>query len=555
MRSRAWLASLAVVLVAVAMRTLPLWHSPLPFNPDGIHQARWAAATLRNGSLPLARLATDDLLFPPLLAVVGRILGVQPMLVAQPVTAIVGAVPCLLGIAVTRRVARQWGWARRRAVAAAILAGALLAVEGLYLHRSMATDEQIVGMLFVPLTAVIVARAYATGRQAWAVPVAVLLVAFGPLHNLDAVVIGLTLTIVTALVVTRARIRRAAPLVGVTGAYWLYIAGYHLSVARFTPAGINQQTRLTARPGLLLAWVIFVAGVAVWLVNARQRTQRLLLGSGFALLFALVAVNAVVPVFPGTPSTHPVVLAGLLPLGLPVALAIWILPALDQAGPERLAIGGLLAAPFVLLGMAVTASLTPQYLNTAYRTTTFLHFPVLVLAALGTIALTGRLASDAVDRSHIRRGLRGGVVVVVLVAAAASVPIAFGGLSILNYKGVTTPAELEASQFAAAHARGSWTSDNHLVRIQPRTGSNGTEAPVYEWLRGGNRPPERFVLAQQSWTTTGAQFYPAPPETLSDAAYSEWRRTNNVVYVSGSGDRIVGVVPDGDTGKANGRSS
>lgn len=52
------------------------------------------------------------------------------------------------------------------------------------------------------------------------------------------------------------------------------------------------------------------------------------------------------------------------------------------------------------------------------------------------------------------------------------------------------------------------------------------------------------MIAEDSWTTVGAQLYPAPPERLSDQAYADWQAQNDLVYVSGEGDdRLVIVAP------------
>ncbi|MEF8831685.1 MAG: hypothetical protein V5A23_09150 [Halobacteriales archaeon] len=372
-----WLAGLSALFLALAMRTLPLWQSPLPFNPDGIHAARLASAALADGGFPLARMATDDLLFPPLLATVGSVLGVAPMRLGQPLSAVVGALPGLVGLAVARRLAVRLGWRSRRAFAAAVLAGTLLAVEGLYLHRSMPTDEQTVGLLFVPLAVIAVARAHVTGRRAWLAAAMSLLVAVAPLHNLDGTVLALALTVGAALAVDRGTVRDALPVLVLAGGFWLYLGGYHLLVERATAAEIIQQTRVTDVPGLVLAWLILVAFAGARFRAFRPRTQRLLAGGVFAVLFGVLGLNAVVTLFPGTPATDPLLLVGLLPLSVLVAMAVVAAPRALRTPPAGPGLAALLAGPFVLIGVSLTAGMTPEYLATAYRTSTFLHFPML----------------------------------------------------------------------------------------------------------------------------------------------------------------------------------
>lgn len=150
-RRRLALSLAAVVAIAVALRAGPLWQSPLPFNPDGIIHAAHAQTTVATGELPLATLATDDLVFTAFLATVAQVLDVPPMLVAQPVIAVVGALPVLVAAAIARRIVRRVGWSPSRAAFVAVLAAGLLAIEGVNLHRTMPVDEQTLGLLFVPL--------------------------------------------------------------------------------------------------------------------------------------------------------------------------------------------------------------------------------------------------------------------------------------------------------------------------------------------------------------------------------------------------------------------
>jgi hypothetical protein len=133
---------------------------------------------------------------------------------------------------------------------------------------------------------------------------------------------------------------------------------------------------------------------------------------------------------------------------------------------------------------------------------------------------------------------------------------------------VTTPAELSAAGFAATHANGSWAGDDHVVRIAPyhadhrdrdgdggrgndgdRAGdgdpdfTRGARAPVYRWLHDDGAPPACLTVGQRSWTTTGAQFYPAPPVRLDRARYDRTLATRNVVYATTGRDPIVATVP------------
>jgi hypothetical protein len=540
-RSRFLQATLLVFLVAVALRCLPLLSSPYPFNPDGVLYAGDARRTLAAGELPLARLQPDALSFTAWVALVSDVLGVRPLVVAQPTIAVVGAMPVVLAVAVARRLGGRLGLGPARARRGALLAGTLLAVEGLYLHRSMPVEDQTLGLMLVPLVVVTVARGYAGDGRWYAVGV-VALVSLPPLHNLDSVVAAAALTLLAAVLLVRDRSAGAAGVAALAAATWGYTLGYMELVAATTPAEILQAERLASVPGLVLAWLVLTSVALVAWQRFSARRRRLAGLAVGTLWFAILLLNAIVPVFPGTPATPPLLFALLAPLGVVLAVASVGGGAVTDRGPDGLAVAALFAAPALFVGLSLTAALTPEYVNTVYRASTFLHFPVVVLAGLGVYCWRPGAASWPSPNG------RTVLAVVLVVCAAASIPVAVSGLELLPYKGVTTPAELSASGFAAERTE-TWAGDDHLVRIQGyhEGDANGSRTATYRWLRGGT-VPDCAVLSQRSWTTTGAQFYPAPPERLGATAYERTLAQRSVVYATTGPDPIVLSVPaDGTT--------
>jgi hypothetical protein len=574
--ARFGLAVVLVVGIGVALRSLPLFASPLPFNPDGVLAAGWARSTIDTGSLPLASIAVDDLSFTAFLAILSEVTGVRPLFISQPAIAVVGTLPGLLAVAVGRRLGLARGFDRGTARRAGLFGGLLLAVEGLYLHRSMPVEDQTLGLFVVPLGLLAVYRGYRRRSGAWYVAGGLLLASVPPLHNLDTAIaaLGLVLLVVVAGATSS---RRATPLaVGAVG-FAVIAVGYNLAAAALTPAEITQSARLLDFPGLFVAWIVLMGLVLAWIVRGGSRRQRVLvlgvLGSWFLLLLA----NAVRSVFPGTPSTPPLLTSGLLPLLLPVTLAAWVAPDWREPEADGPVLWALFGGVVALVGFSLTAALTPEFVTTVYRTQTFLHFPIMASAGVGAVFLVRKLTrgrllegpasvgsesrsptrSNAAGRDPSGTGRAGttarrlvtvAVLVLIVASVVASIPIALGGLEVLPYKGVTTPAELSAAGFAATHADGSWAGDDHVVRIAPYHGSHhevtaGSRGPVYRWLHDGGEPPRCLTMSQRSWTTTGAQFYPAPPAKLDRTRYARTLTRRHVVYATTSADPVVATLP------------
>jgi hypothetical protein len=397
----------------------------------------------------------------------------------------------------------------------------------------------------VPLAVLALYRAYRTDRPAWWLTGGALLAVLPPLHNLDAMVAALALTTLCALVAVRGRLDRpAAKLLAVTGGFWLVYPVYHLLVERYTAARIIQQTRFTDVPGLFLAWFVLGGLVVAWSTRTRPRSQRVVGWSVFGGMFGLVAVNAWQAVFPGMPRTPPVVLLLLLPLALPAALAAWRLPDLRSARSDGPALVALVASPVVIVGVSLTAALTPTYLGTAYRTSLFLHVPVAVPVGLGTVAVLRRRPLVG------RQSLQVGMVALVVIAAAVSVPLSFGGLAPFNEREITPPGERAAAEFTTAHVDGAWAADDHTRRLAAAVGGNTSVRldPVYAWLVDDRGPPACPTLVERSWVTRGTQFLTTQPVVLPGEAYRSWRATSTVVYDGGDQrDRIHLGFPPGNS--------
>lgn len=546
------LALLAVVTVGIALRSIPLWHSPLPFNPDGIIHARNAELAVETGHVPLSMdgVFTDDLGFASFLAVLQLLTGVQSLHIGQPVIAVIGTMPAILAAVLARRVGLGLDWSPGTARVAGLIAGTLLATEGVYLYRSAPVDEQTPGLFLLPLAITAVVYGLWTDDRRWLLAALPLLVYLPPLHNLESVLVGLSLIALFGLAAVRLDKRRKTLLaVGVvTVGYWGYLVAYTLGVTAFTSTAPHQFDRLTNAPGLLVAWTIVAVFGILWSQRLGSRTQRAVLLAPFMALFALMSINTIVPIFPGLPQTRLAFLIPTLALFIPVFIACWGYPLLARPGLNHAMLVTLIAGPLILIGFAVSAELSPVYFATGTRTHWFLHLPIMILAGATTAYLFKA-------HLHTRRTLQMVFIGVLVLSVSLSIPIAFAELSIYSYQGITTPGEFAASTFAHEHAPETWASDDHLVRISryhPPNGS-GTVAPVYAWTQNVSVPPPAcHVVTKESWTTVGAQFYPRPPATISPDRLNGLDTVSHRVYHGGGSDSIRTFLPTSQAGESCG---
>jgi len=559
---RCGFALLTVLALAAALRFVPLYWSPHPATLDGFGYAWYATEALSTGAYPLSAFRVDSFVFSGLLAALGGVLGVSPLGLTQPVASLVGTAGLLAAVVVARRVLADYGWPRRRRALAVLLAGALLAVDGIYLRRTMVADEEVLAYVLLPLLVLALHRWLAGGGRRWLALALVPLVAFPVLHVLSTLVAGLS---VLALLVAHAARRPTRRTLlfggGLVAAFWLYV-GIYYSLAQSSPLLVPYVDRVTAYPGVFLAWVIVLALGAAWFQVASSRARTLSILGPLATFYAVAVANAVVAVFPSTAKTPTALLAPILALTLLAAFAGIGAGTLSTRRPAGAMVVALLLGPLAIVGFSLTASLTPEYFGTVTRAQTFLHPPAAIVAG---VALA-RLAAGGTDRSSSVAGrpsivadraaaavrsrrpaagtlLRGALVVVVVLATVGSLPLAYLTLDTASYPSTTLDSEHRAVGFLADHWAGPWATDHSLSRVAVLWfRDDPSVSAAARWLRGGD-PPGCPTLSQRSWTTTGAHLFPGGPGTVSPAAYDRWTTRGAVIYANTGRDPVTIVRP------------
>jgi len=512
----------AVFAVGVAARLIPLGRSPLPYNTDGFVFASGAERALAADAVALTgptAPAADQYLFVSLAAVVSELTGVAPLYVLQGLVACLGVVPALVAVAYVRPLLSDLPRASRRGAAAFVGVG--LALDGPYLFRTMSVNGEVLGLAVLFPFALALHRAVQTERPAWIAATVALAATLPVVHNLTALVAGLVATVLVALSLARRPTARrvAAGAVGVAG-FWALTVGYYELVA------LPKAGAVTASLGLFVAWIVVVVALARWIDTATPTVQRVVPLAPFAAGAAVFALNAVAPVFPGTATSSPRLLALAGPLVCLLGLAALGAPRL--ATRRGLAVFAVVVAPLAAVGFAFTGGSTPLYQDLALRASTFLHPGALVAVSVALAVLRRR-----------RPALGRFAVAVAVVALVASAALPFAGLGTIPFEPVTEPAEFDAVTVADDRAPDGWATDAHLALVADNYRSSGaTAAPVAAWLRGDTGPPDCPTLARDSWTTVGAPTA-VEPHRISRQRYEEWLMNGSVVYASGGADGLA----------------
>jgi hypothetical protein len=531
---RRTLKVIAIVLVWAGLARGAILHwSPYPATLDGFFHLRSLELLSASGTIPTP-IDWDRVVMTAFLGSVREVLGVKALTLLQPLSAVLGLAPVLVGIVLVRRLAiAVHGLSSGQTRVAVALTGGVLAIEGLFVRRSGVPDEELLGLLFVPLVAYTFHRWLRTERWRWAVPSVVLLVVLPATHSLSTTVTLFTIGVIT-IVHTAAGWRLSVGLRAAGGLlFGLACAlGYYWLATTAPTLTLSYADRLLSQPRLLGAWIVLLAAGVVWFVRTSARIQRVIVGGVLLSWIGVLAANLAQPVYVGTIPTPPLVLALVMPLTGLIAAAALGIDRVANRDARGTAVLGLFVAPIVLVNYFLTAGLSPDLFDAILRVQTFVHLPAAAIA--GTFVAT-RFTGVAGAGVRWRRWGRAAFAVVLL-GAVVTAPLGVMALDTATVPGTTTPKAFAGAGFAATHVTGTWASDDQVQRVSGLyyDHSAGVE-PVARWARGGNAP-QVPVVATPAWTDRGIHQYPRPPARVDADRFVAWRAERGVVYTTGRSD-------------------
>ena len=240
-----------------------------------------------------------------------------------------------------------------------LIAGGLLVAEGLFLRLTSVPDEEILGILLTLTVALSLHYAYRSGAPRWYTIAIGILAIFPLLHTFTSFVVGLVVTAVTVRHITQSQSLPSVVIgTGITGGFWLHIATYYSLAESTLSLTVPYVDRVTAYPGLFIAWVLLLIIGSVWIAQTTTRLRRISYFATISGLLAVLVINIVTPVFPGTVTTPPIVGIFVLLIGVVALSAVGALDILSQYDGITI-LGALFIAPAAIIGFSLTASLTP----------------------------------------------------------------------------------------------------------------------------------------------------------------------------------------------------
>jgi hypothetical protein len=515
---------LVVFILAFAIRILPAIWSPYPYNIDGLAEASFSRSIYESGGLAVpidAGYGDSYIIKMPFLdgmiAMLSQVVGIEPMLLAQPVVAAIGALSCVAAALVVHMVTES-----RRA---SILAGMFVALLGTYVFCTTSVWKEALGLTMM----VIIAGLYLRrddNRVRVLLTLSLLMMTF--VHHHSATITYLFFIIASsgdaflAWKSNRLSWKNHADIL--TGVSLIALAEFYYNDIDLPYYNfIKPETDLYLLVAVLIAMIIIAF---VLLSGKRAESKRKLLKIAMPLgAIALLLLTNLKSVFTGIPTTEPPVLMfGLAYVVL--AIPMWF-------GSERMLDPGqkstpmLLAAVFAPLTMILFAflrGLDPTSHMIIYRSFDFLDLAMAALFAGGALILLKNLRRAAPI-----------FVALFLLILAATAPLAFQTQGLFGVQNQTYSYEVDSYQILKSFSNN--TSIDSDQRIGTSTHSllnfSGASDLAYRIETGKQTSMFHWLVVERGWSSVGAQEFPFGQRILSEQTLSTFLYEKNVVLIAG----------------------
>jgi hypothetical protein len=527
---------LVVFLLALTIRLYPLAFSPYPYNIDGLGEAMLSDGIYRTGGLatpPDAGYEGSYIVQMPLMdalaAAVATFVGTEPLLLLQPLTAVIGAISCVVAALAVHMITGN----RRISV----ISGMFLALLGTYVMCTSSAWKETLGLAMMLL---IMGLYLKRGDIRFRLLMTAALVMMVFVHHHSAVLTFLIITFAVACECNKAlrgkkwRWGNNADILTMASVWVLALAYYSaidLPYYRFLRP--DTDLYLFIAVACAMALLMFTSMAGKW-IGARRHYLKMSIP---AVAVGLIVLNFFNPLFPGIPGTESTLLLFVLSYLL-LVLPMWF-------GSERTFIPGqgptplLLAALFAPLSMILFGflrALDPTSHMVIYRTFDFLDFGLALLFGAGLIVMVRNMRKWAPV-----------VVTVFLLILATTTPIAFQTEGLFGVQNYTYGYEIDS--FRIIHSISTAEIVDSDQRISTSIGwfydLSCSPDLAYDIEMGEALPEGHWLLVESSWTTSGAQEFPLEPRVIDEAAFSEFLDGQNVLLIAGPSENqlIAAKVP------------
>jgi hypothetical protein len=515
---------LIIFILAFVVRIFPAVWSPYPYNIDGLGEASFSQSICQTGGLatPLDAGYWDSYIIKMpfldgLIATVSSLVGVGPLLLAQPIIAAIGAMSCVAGALVVHMITES-----RRA---SVLAGMFLALLGTYVFCTTSAWKETLGLAMMVMIAGLFLKRN-DNRIRILLTTALLMMTFVHHHSATITYIFFIIAVSgEAFLAWRKRQwswkNSADILTGVSllALAEIYYSGIELPYYDF----IKPETDLYLLIAVLVAVIILMfALLSGSRASAKRQYLKIIIPVGAIALLLLTNFRSL---FTGIPTTEsPVLMFGIAYVLL--AVPMWF-GAERMLGSDQKSTPMLLAAilaPLTMIAFAFLRGLDPTSHMIVYRTFDFLDLGMAALFAGGVLILL----------KNVRKAVPVFVVILLMILAATT-PLAFQTQELFGVQNQTFSYEVDS--YHILKSLSNVTSFDSDQRIGTSAGllvnfSGGTDL-AYRIDTGRTTSSYHWLVVEKSWTSTGAQEFPFGQRVLEEQQLTDFLTEKNVILIAG----------------------
>lgn len=530
-RKKIFLALLALLLLAFSARLLPTALSDLPYNIDGFPLVKISECVIEechitiNFQSDLIEYNSKMPAFSLLIAFFSLMLGVEPMRIVSFVVPLIGVTSIVTIYLIAFRITQS------RYVA--LFSGLFLALNGFYVYFTTAIVKEVLSLALIPLILYLFNERDEHRKRA----LSLLFLLLMPLvHHLGTiVVIPMVLFLATSsnyIAYKRRALCKGKVILDILS-IGVVIA---FTVLYYTYVDLKEKFFLTMNDYALFISLSIILAVITARASAGWRLKSYKTFIPFLLLFlsfCMLALNHYKRLFAGTVLTKAEFLYAMIPFFF---LMFIILAGLIMMGTKknrfRPLVFSMLFAPLTVMLFGIFKGLDPITFNLVYRAFDFLDFAFAIFAGIGIVFLIKAMSKEKVKEL---------IGLAFIALCLLTLPIAYNTEENFGVQDVTYEYEFKAMNWLEGRTESKVGTNQRLADIlNPYFGVKCDNTLPFRIIYNKDYGSE-LLLIEDKWKDEGAQMYPAEPVIIKEKRFDSILEKNDLVYVSGSEDKIYVV--------------
>ena len=521
------LISIAIILIClggVALRLVPLAHSPYPYILDGLGEARFADDIANNGDLTPdihARYANTHTVSTPLfdafLAISSLIILEEPLFLIQKL------IPAFAGMLLLGTFVLSIRFSGSTRVG--IFALMALASYGSFMIITQASWKECIGLSLVPI--ILISLQYRIDPR-MRVLSSFLILTMPFIHHFIALIVLLTLAFATSTDIMLAFRKRNLTSVNLADLI-ISIIAIDEALVYYSVVEFDRLEYLTPQNGLyLFLGLAIVIAIGVYYISGRRITKMgskafLMVTSG--LVGGLFALNIASPIGTIDTGAHSMVSIPLTISFVLFVLCIWGISIFSTTMEKtKTLFYSFLSAPVTLIIYALLRAEDLMSLDILTRTVDLIDIGAFIGAGIALVFIIR-------ESKGIRAPL---VAIIASLALLSTIPIALDSEKYVGTRNTIYPFEIDAIEWAADN-RGSFSiqTDTHFYYTRYLFDSIDDPSLVRRFFGTASFEPDRLMIASERWASIGVKDLPYGWVKIDDASFTERIDECNLLYAAG----------------------